>query len=116
MFTFTCYSTTATVRLSGGHTPHEGRVELFYNQEWGTICDNGWGITDAEVVCRALDFPGAASAQGGAKFGEGTGTIHFDQVQCEGDELSLVKCTRGADGSSCSHSQDASLTCQPLCK
>ena len=42
------------IRLSGGTVPREGRVEVCLRGAWGTVCDNGWGIADARVVCRQL--------------------------------------------------------------
>ena len=44
------------VRLDG-HKSTEGRVEICYNGEWGTVCDNNWGPPDAKVVCRQLGLP-----------------------------------------------------------
>ena len=62
------------VRLTGGSGPHEGRVEVFYNNTWGTVCDDYWGKEDADVVCRELGYPGAISALGRAAFGRGNAT------------------------------------------
>ena len=42
------------VRLSGGSTAYEGRVELCYNNAWGTVCDDLWSTPDANVVCGQL--------------------------------------------------------------
>ena len=99
------------VRLVNGGASY-GRVEVYYSGQWGTVCDNGWDINDANVVCRQLGFFSASAAPKGAKYGEGSGTIWIDGVNCKGDEASLLQCRhRKWLTSSCSHSRDASVEC-----
>ena len=46
------------MRLADGANEYEGRVEIYYNNEWGTVCDDHWTITEAMIVCRTLGSPG----------------------------------------------------------
>ena len=48
--------TTGQLRLAGANVANEGRVETCMNNEWGTVCDDSWGTTDATVVCRQLGY------------------------------------------------------------
>uniref|UniRef100_G1NXV2 Galectin 3 binding protein n=1 Tax=Myotis lucifugus TaxID=59463 RepID=G1NXV2_MYOLU len=100
------------MRLANGDAPNEGRVEIFYGGQWGTVCDNLWDLVDASVVCRALGFENATEALGRAAFGPGTGPIMLDEVQCSGTETSLANCSSlGWLRSNCRHNQDAGVIC-----
>ena len=101
-----------SVRLIGGATEYEGRVEFYYNGQWGTVCDDSWDINDATVVCRQLHFTGANAALRLAPFGAGTGPIWLDNVLCTGSEQGLNECPHNGFGShDCSHSEDAGVRC-----
>ena len=101
------------VRLVGGNSYNEGRVEVNYNGEWGTVCDDGWSSTDARVVCRQLGFGSSGTAIGSARFGQGSGSILLDNVTCTGRESTLASCGHLGFGiiRSCSHSEDAGVRC-----
>ena len=49
--------TTGVVRLVGGGSVNQGRVEICVNNSWGTVCDDLFGINDARVICRQLGYP-----------------------------------------------------------
>ena len=102
-----------SVRLVGGNSYNEGRVEVNYNGQWGTVCDDGWSYHDARVVCRQLGFGSSGTAIGSARFGQGSGSIWLDDVTCTGSEISLFYCGHLGVGvtRSCSHSEDAGVIC-----
>ncbi|XP_072040250.1 neurotrypsin-like [Amphiura filiformis] len=101
-----------SIRLRGGSSPWEGRVEVYHDGEWGTVCDDQWGMSEAAVVCNQLGYPLATTADRLLRFGKGSGPIWMDNVACSGDEDSLEECNRNAWGDhDCSHSEDAGVIC-----
>ena len=101
-----------TVRLVDGPANNEGRVEVYYNGTWGTVCDDYWDLNDAQVVCRQLGLGKAVTAQHRAFYGEGSGQIWLDDLICIGNEWSIANCTHLGWGShNCGHHEDASVKC-----
>ena len=126
------------LRLAGGNIANEGRVEICVNNEWGTVCDDSWGSTDATVVCRQTEYssqgqdsytdcleyyyfriyvntyvPPDAIAFSNAHFGAGAGPIFLNNVGCIGNESKLIDCPNSTF-SICSsgHQEDAGVRCQ----
>ncbi|KAL9981261.1 hypothetical protein ACROYT_G009938 [Oculina patagonica] len=105
------------VRLvSDGTIASQGRVEVMHNGNWGTLCDTGWDLEDANIVCRQLGYDGAQAAPEKAMFGEGTGRIWMSNVQCVGNESVITDCEHDGWGiSDCfDHSKDASVVCNQI--
>ena len=103
---------TTEIRLVDGSNNLEGRVEVLYSGTWGTICDDFWSIEDAHVICRQLGFGPALQATLRASFGQGTGIIWLDNVQCIGNEARIENCSHNGWGThNCHHYEDAGVVC-----
>ena len=88
-------------------------MEVNYNgQGWGTICDDSWSMHDADVACKMLGFSSAIDYPREARYGQGSGTIWFDDVLCKGNETNLLQCSHvGVGVHNCQHSEDAGVKC-----
>ena len=127
------------IRLAGGNCYSNGRVEIFHEGEWGTVCTTRWDLTDAEVVCRQLGFQGmsmissqatiiilllyhnlltgALEAPPRSHYGAGCGTIWLSNLGCTGSESRLDQCDHSGWGEAswCFHNiHDASVKCEGL--
>ncbi len=102
---------THRVRLVGGDSNNEGRLEVLHNGTWGSVCDDLFTNIDAQVVCRQLGYTsGAALAR--APFGQGVGTVWMDNVACNGTETRIQDCGHNGWGvHDCSHSEDVGIRC-----
>ena len=106
------------MRLVDGPSPHAGRVEVYASTEWdniaqwGTVCHDFWDIQDARVVCRQLGYADAVAAPLSAHYGQGSGQILLDNVQCLGTERDIFSCLHNEiDINYCYHFEDASAEC-----
>jgi hypothetical protein len=72
-----------------------GRVEIQIGGRWGTICDRGWDLEDANIVCKQLRSPGAVAVVKNAAFGvptEPSIRLHRTDVDCGVDKTTLQDC------------------------
>ncbi|XP_039877044.1 T-cell differentiation antigen CD6-like [Simochromis diagramma] len=104
------------VRLAGGTHRCAGRVEVWKNEQWGTVCDDHWDLNDAHVVCAQLGCGYALNVTGQAGlFPPGKGPIYLDDLNCTGNEENLWSCpaTREED-QDCGHKEDAGVVCSEM--
>jgi len=99
-----------------GNRPCAGRVEVFHDGQWGTVCHYWWDMADAAVVCRELDCGTAVKATHEAHFGRGSGPISMGFMLCSGSETALKDCTSDSSYTAnmktyCDHSMDAGVVC-----
>ncbi|XP_045490332.1 lysyl oxidase homolog 2B [Pieris rapae] len=80
----------ASLRLVGGRNSFEGRVEIYYNNVWGSICPDGWTLYEASAICHHLALGYAEQALQTDYFG--SSRIILSGVQCEGNETNLFSC------------------------
>uniref|UniRef100_UPI00358F7268 scavenger receptor class A member 5-like n=1 Tax=Myxine glutinosa TaxID=7769 RepID=UPI00358F7268 len=99
------------IRLAGGPRDNEGRLEVFYNGEWGTVCGTEWDEQDAGVLCHMLGYRYGIPVYG-AYYGQGGGKILMAGVKCNGMENSIFKCVFHRWGThDCNHTDDAGVQC-----
>ena len=122
----------------------EGRVEVCFNETWGTVSDDGWLVSEVGVVCRQLGYsrfseftlckmycflicmlyvdtcnlPFLSDVQSfsNAAFGQGTGPIYLANVTCGATEIRLIDCPYSSDVSGITHADDAGASCSGVRK
>nr|XP_055248792.1 scavenger receptor cysteine-rich domain-containing group B protein isoform X3 [Gorilla gorilla gorilla] len=100
------------LRLVGGPSRCQGRLEVMHGGSWGSVCDDDWDVVDANVVCRQLGCGLALPVPRPLAFGQGRGPILLDNVECRGQEAALSECgSRGWGVHNCFHYEDVAVLC-----
>ncbi|XP_036801480.1 T-cell differentiation antigen CD6 isoform X1 [Oncorhynchus mykiss] len=103
------------VRLVGGSHHCEGRVELWREEKWGTVCDDSWDLRDGGVVCAQLGCGSALNVSGqDGSFEAGVGLVLLDEVNCGGSERNLWECPSMGTVNDCGHKEDAAVVCSGI--
>ena len=105
--------TEAYLRLQGPLSSNgTGRVEIFFNGEWGTISDYNWNIYDATVVCRQLGYLYAVRSLRTYQVPDGSGRVWLRNVACTGHEQNIANCSHDGWGhSTWWHYYDVGVKC-----
>ena len=100
------------LRLVNGPTRNCGRVEIFHDGVWGTICDDRWDYRDADVACRQLGYERHERRYRNAHFGQGEGPIWLESLRCSSRGNAIVECRHDGWGvHDCTHEEDAGVCC-----
>uniref|UniRef100_A0A5F8GNV9 Soluble scavenger receptor cysteine-rich domain-containing protein SSC5D n=1 Tax=Monodelphis domestica TaxID=13616 RepID=A0A5F8GNV9_MONDO len=105
------------LRLVDGGDKCSGRVEVFHKGLWGSVCNDGWGEKEDQVVCQEMKCGKALLQKSGTRkrFGLGKGQIWLDDVSCKGKEASLKQCQHRLWGRhDCTHREDVSVVCSGM--
>ncbi|KAG9349015.1 hypothetical protein JZ751_029333 [Albula glossodonta] len=95
------------VRIASGGP--RGRVEVFTQGQWGTICDDSFDTLDGTVICKMLGYQRASSVYTATG---GSGRIWLDDLRCTGSETNIFQCPHNGIGvNNCSHNEDAGVSC-----
>lgn len=106
------FTVTDMIRLVG-NVPNEGRLEIYHENKWGTVCDDGFDEMDEIVVCRQLGYTQPKNFSRGNSTTPGKGSIWLDEVECTSSHVRLSQCSsRGWGVSDCHHSDDVSVACE----
>ena len=99
------------IRLADGNALYSGRVEIYRNGAWGTVCNDNWTNTNGRVICEQL-FGFASSPLINSNISAGAGPILMDNVNCSNIDNNLLACShRGFGNHNCGHSEDIGIIC-----
>ena len=105
---FTCanaqsYGELRLVHREDGSLPAAGLLEIFLNGEWGTICDSGFDLIDANVACRQMGYRAAVGFATAfhSPFGIGNHnqSVWLSDIDCrDSNGIHLLSCAHGEVG------------------
>lgn len=102
------------IRLAGAENSNKGRLEVYFKDQWGTVCGEGFDKNGASVACRQLGFKDTEGFEvAGEQKVEPSSQIWMSKVSCKGIETRLEDCSHAGWGmvDSCTHSKDVVLIC-----
>ena len=102
------------LRLSNSLNGRSGRVEMYINGQWGTVCDDHWNASSSTVVCRqlGLGITGTLTSYGP---GPSSYPIYLDDVRCNGIEPNILACLHlPLSDHNCNHNEDVGVLCSGL--
>ena len=90
-----------SIRLAGGNGVSNGQVEIGFNEQfWGGICHSGWGYVEATILCKMKGFEKGLPTFG-STFGSGVDRVWLNNVNCVGEEKSILDCAHSAWNTIC---------------
>ena len=102
------------MRLSDGHNSRSGRVEIYIDGQWGTVCDDYWNASSTTVLCKQLGLgnTGIFNHYGAGPLGS---PIYLDNVKCNGSEANILACSHlPLSDHNCDHNNDVGVMCSGL--
>ena len=94
---------------------NEGRIEVYHNQIWGTICGQSFDLIAGEAICRQLGYSNVITVYGSARYKKGYGPVWLANLQCPLSAKTILECQHSGWGNNnCNHGEDASILCQGI--
>lgn len=98
--------------MKDGHASYQGRLEIKYDGEWGTVCNESFNQNALKVACKQLGLPSFQKISSSFPIGPAGGRIWLENVQCNGNEDSIFDCSHSGWGNtSCTHDYDIGIIC-----
>ena len=116
------------IRLQGGSYSNEGRVEVYCNGQWGTICDDGFSSTEAKLICKQLGYTDFVdynhlnrsaytiiiTAFSFFRPGSSSQPIWLDELHCNSNDTNCINSCQqcpSVELHDCLHTEDVTIEC-----